>query len=379
MKVASPAAGLSQLHVQRLVLPKYLFEEAQLVMQRSDLYAHALATSLLQDAVETYLRLVVDVLQLDVGARDHFDKLLDAVAKRVPAVAGYRSTLGKLNSARVAFKHHGLSMPSEMDAKNFAANVRDLFEEATHDLLGVDFRSVSLIDAIPHRRTKNWLWRAQRALDESRIDDALQGAAKAFAVYLAHSRSTEARMSQTQHGTLFGFRTSLAWLHVDERHPSLVEGMTRWLTSIEDRVDLMARGVDTIRHEKFARLTPNVTFSMAGTMRLTGNAQSKPSADEARFCIQFVTDATLALQRSHPVNDSTSTGGTATVIRKCAVLAPLPEPGAEVIREADVGEVLSLPDRSWSHVDRSGYIAVLQDGDVAYAREDSVDIASDNE
>ena len=172
--------------MQRLALPRFLFREGERALGRQGAYGHALGTSLLQDAVEAFLRVLVDVRHINVGANAPFNKLLGDVSTEFEVVRGYRATLSNLNNARVAFKHHGLSVPDQGDASTFLVNVRDFLTDVTHEAFGVDFASVSLIDAIGHRRTQNWLRKAEQALTDGEHEEAMCQVAGAFAIYLAH-------------------------------------------------------------------------------------------------------------------------------------------------------------------------------------------------
>ena len=69
----------------------------------------------------------------------------------------------RLNTARVGFKHEGLDV-SATDAGAFLTNVEAFLSEVCQQELQVDFATLSLVNAIGHRRTQNWLEKAREAL-----------------------------------------------------------------------------------------------------------------------------------------------------------------------------------------------------------------------
>lgn len=275
----SGAVKPSAFELQRLALPRFLFREGERALERSGAYAHALATSILQDTVEAFLRVLVDLRHINVGPNANFDTLLGVVAVAYPSVGGYRATLSSLNKARVAFKHHGLRVPSSGDAAAFAVNVRDFLATVTREAFGIDFASVSLADAIGHRRTQNWLREAEVALDEGEHDEAMRKVAGAFSIYLAHRRRQD---------------LSLGWLgHTGARLPSFpsstLEQENRYLAqftnvlgeriaTLEERLDLVTRGVDMAAYDRFRVLTPKVMFTVAGTAHFTTDHAFSASA-----------------------------------------------------------------------------------------------------
>ena len=168
--------------IRRLSLPRFLFREAKAALQRPGPYSGGMATSLFQDSVEAFLRILVEHGSVNIGASVPFDKLLDKVGATFNSVLEHRAVITRLNKARVNFKHHGQRVVNE-EALSFAYNVEAFLAEVSSDVLQLDFGSVSLVSAIGHRRTENWLDKAEKFAAEGSYRQSLECAAKAFTIY----------------------------------------------------------------------------------------------------------------------------------------------------------------------------------------------------
>ena len=112
---------------------------------------------MLQDAAEAFLRILASHRGVNVHQNQSFSQVLGEVVNQIPTVSQYRIDLGHLNSARVMFKHQGLSALQRNDVIVFAGNVANFLTDACRVEMGIDFATVSLADAIGHRRTQNWI------------------------------------------------------------------------------------------------------------------------------------------------------------------------------------------------------------------------------
>jgi hypothetical protein len=119
-----------------------------------------MATSLLQDSVESFLRILSEYGGVDVKDTAPFNDLVGKVSERYQIIVEHKAAISRLNRARVAFKHHGLTVSKE-DALGFVTAVEAFLTEVSHSTLEIDFVLVSLISQIGHRRTENWLHEAE--------------------------------------------------------------------------------------------------------------------------------------------------------------------------------------------------------------------------
>ena len=308
---------------------------------------------------------------MNVGPNVSFNKLLGDVEAEVPAVAGYRATLSNLNNARVAFKHHGLSVPNRDDAAVFVANVKSFLADVTEASFGIDFESVSLVDAIGHRRTQNWIRKAQEALADGRNEEAMQHVASALAIYLAHDRRQNAGFGLGS-PSVFG-RLLMRPLGLGEL-TEMVEWIDGRLARVEERLDLATRGVDIASYERFRALAPSVSISLGGSVQIVWHGKSEVAGEDVRFCVNFAIDTALSLRESRLGAFPSDSGPMAKVVTACDVLVAKKSEGAEVIRVADVGELLLVADPQEARRDESDYFAVVQDGDVAYVSRGCVEL-----
>ena len=350
--------------LRRLTLPKFLFRQAQQVLEHPQPpHSWGLAASLLQDSVEVFLRVVAEHAKARVGSNAPFPKLLDAVESRVGGVAGHRHALTTLNDTRVAFKHRGQEI-AESAARVFLANVDAFLVEVCRETFGIDFEALSLADTIGHRRTQNWLQKAEDAFDDERYADAVRSAAAAMTIYLRHDRDHDAAPRPAQLPTALPF-------------PYESGGIARSIEWLGSRVDLMVRGIDVRAFDQFTALTPLTSLTMTGTFGSVWTPGVVRSRQEARFCIDFVIEAALALRESrHSQSMELHCKEHATVKSACEIVVypKVPDGELEVIREAEIGEVLVIAAERRGYDANDEFAAIMQDGDVAYVRRDCVDI-----
>lgn len=97
--------------------------------------------------------------------------------------------------------------------------------------------------------------------------------------------------------------------------------------------------------------------------------------EDVRDCIDFAIDAALALEARGQEIDWGTAEASAKVLRECDVVVRPSVEVPEVIRVAEQGELLVVV-RSANTQGFQGYVAVDQDGDVAYVPADCVEFRS---
>lgn len=375
---------------QRLSLPKFLLREANRVLERPGPYSNGLATSILQDATESFLRTVAIQCRVSISPKQSFSEVLGKVAHEIQSVAEHKVVLTRLNNARVMFKHDGLSASERREVIAFAANVESFLTEVSAAELNVDFTTVSLAGAISHRRTENWIEKAEKALDARDFEGAVQNTSGAMAIYLSHHtrHDPEFRKSWTR-SPLQKFRTSGA----DLLHQQIFEGNSPNLQLLTDLADfanwaqdqierttkrtlLMARGVDVSAHEKFNAIAPQAFVMGNGHVRFIATSpDSSTTAENARFSIDIVVDTALALRSNRPPETYPRRESSAKVIvtRTCDVIVHPSVSPPEVIREVSEGEILDVSKENETGL-KHEYFRILQDGDDAYVSSECVEI-----
>ena len=354
---------------RRLTLPKFLFRHAQGVLERPVGHSRGLATSVLQDAVEIFLRVLAAHHRVAVDRFETFDKLLNKVSQGegLACVGEHRASLNRLNTARVAFKHEGLGVVLEGDVRAFVNNVEAFFTEVCDEVLGIDFASLSLGDAIGHRRTQNWLAKAESAIDEGLYAESVAHSAKALASYFRHSNIQDAAIRVLQ----FDPRSI--------RHGDFEDWTGDEITSLRTRLDLFTRGVDVARYDKFMTLAPPTRIGLRGDIRQTEAQLVEISWEDARSCIDFVVDAAFALRESRvprprrrPAQDEEHV----RVHTSCDIVVNPDANSPEIVRQAQAGEEFLVVDRRRRYLDHAPeFQPIIDEGDVAYVRRDCIEPA----
>ncbi len=274
----------------------------------------------------------------------------------------HRAPLNQLNKARVNFKHFGLS-PTREDGTKLAADAASFFRTAFVVYFAVPFDSVTLHSLVGHRRTQNWLKKAEDALEARNYEDSITASAGALAI----------------------FRRSLArdhtGLNLDEfrslstpEHKRIVEKVEKELRHLQEQIDLVFEGVNLPDYRKFRRYAPHVRLSDARTLwfyPVVTNERSTIGRDEAAFGYRFVIDTIMALKETHVpprFQLARELGSEFEVIGEDDLIVwPTEDP--EVIRRTTRGERL----RAEKRIERqAGFVSVLDDGEWVWIREDSL-------
>ena len=357
--------------IRRLSLSRFLFQAGVVALEESGPYAPGLATSLFQDSVEAFLRILAETGKVNVGPQVPFDRLVDKVSAPYVSVSEHKAALSRLNKARVGFKHHAVSVSRE-DAVHFRETARAFLTEVTIDALGLDFERASLISAIGHKRTENWLHKAQAAVEMADYNTALKCAATAFSIYL------NARSVHSARGTSHRFWGPPS-MKYESGHPlrgpltEFAEWAIGHFEELHKTMDFLSHKLDIMAYWRFLGLTPHVTLTRTGA--LSNSAEpSRPgdsaTKEDATFCIEFVVDSALRIGACHTQEDPwrrlTQIGQVEA--EGDSVVRVYPQDDSEVIRSVSAGEVLTVVA---GYVDQAeDYVAILQDEEAAYVQID---------
>ncbi len=208
-----------------------------------------------------------------------------------------------------------------------------------------------------------------------------------MAIYLAHSNAHDSAFDDAWPLSPFFDLDLPTFGHaLDETATADTVGLSnlsefaRWakmrIDDIYDRVRLMARGVDMGAYDKFSAIAPRPTIMASGLIRFHGNlARGSPTADNVRFCIDTVIDSTLAMRSNRPPARNRAETTELRVIRNTDVIVYPATTSPEIIRPVLPGEILRTPSRPRLLLD-GDYVAILQDGDVAYVSRHCVEATS---
>ena len=354
--------------VRRLTLPKFLFSQARTALDRYSPYSGGLATSLLQDTAEAFLRILSVHGRVDVKDSASFPDLIDTVGAKFPVVIEHKAAILRLNRARVNFKHHGLAVSHE-EATGFASTVEGFLSEVSVEALSIEYESISLISQIDHTRTQNWLRKAESFRHAGDYRESLSCVSRALTVYLSYS----ARWVRKWRGDEFDFYP------YDVSSESELENLAEWtkelIEPIVEHLDLIIQGVDIALYRRFLSLVPRSRLTLANTITISRYPTSiVPSEEDVNFCIDFVVDSALRIRDNRFPRATNrrraSTTKVATAERECDIVVYPKDDPPEVVCRVSKGDGLAVLETN--RVRHSGYVEVVQDGEVYYVRSDSI-------
>lgn len=161
--------------VAELLLAKRLASLASELAEKADPISPGVAISLMQDAVESFLWILIKHKVPNARNKSSFEGYIDEIEK-----AGYtiplKSKLIDLNKARVGFKHYGIR-PAPSEAQKYKVYVSDFLIEASSQLLNIDFDNVSLIDLVSYADVRDKLKEADQRCRGGDVTESLKATA----------------------------------------------------------------------------------------------------------------------------------------------------------------------------------------------------------
>jgi hypothetical protein len=258
----------------------------------------------MHDTVELFLCLACEHLNTgknEIGFMKYWDILSPKVGS--PGLT-QRVAMRRLNQARVSFKHHGI-MPSVIDFEGFRVTTTLFLEENTPAIFGRSFDSVSLVDVVACEPAREHLRAAEREVDENPNQAALS-CRKAFAEILREQRNRPRTSLGANWRHSIG---SLGYLNIRElkNHAgdnsvlqNFIDIIVGAVEALEERVELLSFGINGQKLSDFERITPAV-WKSGNEYRFDDRwLRQTPglSKDQAKWCIDFVIEVALALQRN---------------------------------------------------------------------------------
>ncbi|WP_316233127.1 hypothetical protein [Bradyrhizobium sp. SZCCHNPS2010] len=144
-----PRAELSSAVLRRLVLARFLYNQAleNAVLRREVTEFAAINT--LQDAIEVFFLAATDYLNVDLGKKTEFEQYIDKVNDRLgEKELPFRRRLIEINKVRVLSKHQGIP-PNPSELMGYLQAAREFFDQAAALIFGRPFWAVSLVDLLP--------------------------------------------------------------------------------------------------------------------------------------------------------------------------------------------------------------------------------------
>lgn len=348
--------------LERLLLARLFYYRGQDALRESGPFAAGFAICNFQDATETFLRVLAEHFHCSLKENTSFQVLLDKIDEVASESLTHRSSLIRLNKARINFKHFSLR-PDLDDANKFMVSLEAFFATSAQRILGVDFGSVSMISLVEHTRTENWLRKAEQAIIDRNAREAIQAAAIAFRVF-RRFLSPEYRDFQLDPFQRY-------------ENPDVIElsrSTAEVLDVLQEQLNLIMDGVDLAEFRRFQSIVPVVDLSEAGTVHMhwPSGPHVEPTIENAHSCIRFVIESALRIKQNYVKPKWTRQPELGKKLRVIEVtpIVVYPEDSPEVIREAIVGEILFSYKLRREH---RAHVAVLQGGERAYISAKSIE------
>lgn len=285
--------------MRRLALIRYLYESA-CNQSRQPEPLNAMAILSFHDAVELFLHLVVEYLDVQAPSNVSFMSYWDIAKTKLPDNGlTQKEPMRKLNQSRVAFKHYG-TLPNKLDLEVFRVTTTEFFEENAQLVFGLNFETISLIDMVICDKCKEALTRAE----EERRKGDLQGAMTQTAIAMAElirdyelRKSSRFRRSPFYFGGTFPLRSGFQLGVTDMKFKQYMDSVKQTFESIQSGLKILSIGLDYRRYSRFRMLTPTVRMTIGERyMAVFGEDTIDSSDEEYRFCFDFVIESAIYLQ-----------------------------------------------------------------------------------
>jgi hypothetical protein len=246
--------------VRRIALARHLNQLAvSSLRSKNDLHLFATA-NLLQDAAEAFLLAIADHVGAAIDQNTKFDKYFVEIDKRIaPKELPFKTKLLRLNRIRVDSKHYGIQ-PARDECDRLAVALREFFEEVSLATLGVVFSTVSAIDLLEDRDSKNVLLEAKAALEAGDYPACSIACRKALYLEIEWLYDIAKFKDGQPLNTLGGYSLAPYFTRNKEYIDENVNDPTDFIVLDHSKLDqgLLKDGVDPTAYWNLWRLTPEV-------------------------------------------------------------------------------------------------------------------------
>jgi hypothetical protein len=271
-----------------------LMRRAKMAVDENTDSANGIAVSLLHDAIEHALYLVLLDGHQTPKKREEFKDLISAVAEHYKTRANkdmpFRRQLNDLNALRVAFKHRG-ARPSRGSTLEAYSNGSAFLEALFSDLYAVKIGDFDLVDQLRNAEIRNRLIDARNFLREGNFDEAMGEIA------IANFRLNQALVAVfDQPRPPLSLSTSFA----DNKTRDLVEYISSGdrhalVTSL-----LIASGQDISAQITTSWYLAVVYALLDGTFHLDKIIPTPYTAEQAQMCLEQVTKIAVWMEERFP-------------------------------------------------------------------------------
>lgn len=268
---------------------------------------NAISISTIHDAVESMLGLIAEVHQVATPNKD-FAKLFDAVSNHIKTqscdLSGHRSAMIALNSARVAFKHHG-NQSNKQTIDRHIANGLNFLADAAEQGLNTPFAEVSLLGFVRDPTVREYIRRADDYSSGTGEEDrmlAFQYLRLSFeALVQGYQQSKRDYPGRPLIRTKPSFLPSV--FEIRDHGGKIGEKAFEWLENLDRWLRILVLGIDVQEYTFFLAYTPGVDM-MNNRAHLNWRPGSDLSDEVFRRCRHFVVESAIRLGRRDFVYDA---------------------------------------------------------------------------
>jgi hypothetical protein len=296
---------LSDNFVRRLALIKYFFSIGIEQSRRPEPFC-VFSILTFHDAIELFLQLSSEYLNAGKSGESQikFLEYWDVLSRKLPENGiTQKESMKRLNSARVALKHHG-TIPAKGEIEIFRSNVSDFFMENISIVFGIDFADISLTDLVQLKSARDNLKEAEALLKQGKVEESIGKVAIAFHQLISDYETrkiSEFGRSPFWFGSDMTFLSSF-FMGIDsfrDKMGRFVDDVKESIVAIQGAVKVMSLGIDYRRYARFKLLTPIVNESPDGSPTIWKSPSESThilNAEDAQFCIDFVIESSVRLQ-----------------------------------------------------------------------------------
>jgi len=283
--------------IQRLSLIKYLYINGINQSYKSEPF-YGLSILNFHDSVELYLELLAEEFGFTKTKNIGFIKYWELISQKGTNLP-LKTSMEKLNTARVSLKHSGL-IPSKIDIEFFRAITTEFFEETSESIFKMKFKDISIVDYIKFDKVKNYLKLAESKFNEGNKKETLENLALSFH-YLLNDYEESARAEFNYSPFSFGrleFLTGLS--EIGQFSRNIYESINTLKNStikMQNVLRVISFGIDYIKYIKFNSITPIICYSLKSKEPVAGSINEEEiSSDNFEFCRDFIIESALKLQ-----------------------------------------------------------------------------------
>lgn len=279
---------------KKLILVKQLYQQAvvQSASQHS-IVGRIMSVIGFDLAVETVLKAVVGSLEPSKVPSDGFQGLVQqAEALLVKASCNPvpdRANIQYVHSIRNDAQHKA-KYPNESDVSDCRTYTRDFLRKIIADVWGLSFEEISLTDIVQHKKVKEFLVNAERALGQGDYQQAVEQAAAGLTFALGRVKT--AVVGPTSH-----FVDSFVMGDGFGELASDIQGRDayRAFVRMQETLLYVALGMNYADYMHYSRIAGEVYFAGSGEPVYQGMKEHIDTSD-AEFVVAYCTDAVIQVE-----------------------------------------------------------------------------------